>query len=132
MEKELFLFPSAAPHLPEIDEWLSGNPPELYAIARRWFAVFRNCGADVGELMHDGCPTACVDGAAFGYVNVFKSHVNLGFFTGAFIDDPRSLLEGTGKRMRHIKLKPETEVDSAAVGELIKNAYVDVKARLHR
>jgi hypothetical protein len=129
-DSELFLFPAAAPHLPEVDEWLSGNPPELYAIARQWFAVFRSCGTDVKELLHDGCPTACVDSAAFGYVNVFKSHVNVGFYAGVFLDDTRSLLEGTGKRMRHIKLRPGVDADSDAIGELIHDAYRDIKARL--
>ena len=66
----------------------------------------RRRGADVHELMHDGCPTACVGDAAFGYVNAFREHVNVGFFTGAFLSDPDGLLEGTGKRMRHVKLRP--------------------------
>jgi len=127
---ELFLFPDATPHSWKIDEWLSGDPPELYSIARHWFAVFRGCGDDINELMHDGYPTACLDGAALGYVNVFKSHVNVGFFMGATIDDPYSLLEGSGKRMRHIKLRPQNDIDSEAVSELIRSAYVDMQARL--
>ena len=128
---ELFIFPEAAQHLPEIDEWLSSEPDALFSIARRWFAAFRECGDDVNEIMHDGCPTACVDGAAFGYVNVFKSHINAGFFTGALLPDPHKLLEGTGKRMRHVKLRPDGRVDSQALSELINSAYADVKSRLH-
>jgi len=130
MDSDLFRFRSASPYLAEIDEWLSGDSPELYAIARKWFSEFRNCGVDVNELLHDGCPTACVDGAAFGYVNVFKQHVNVGFFTGAFLDDPQALLQGSGKRMRHVKLRPDTEIDTQALADLIANAYHDVKARL--
>lgn len=64
----------------------------------------RACGDDVRELLHDGHPTACVREAAFGYVNAFTSHVNVGFFRGAEIDDPDGPLEGTGKFMRHVKL----------------------------
>ena len=127
---KLFLFPDATPHSWEIDEWLSGDPPVLYSIARQWFTVFRDCGDGVSELIHDGCPTACVDGAAFGYVNVFKSHVNVGFYMGAFIDDPNALLEGSGKRMRHVKIRPDNDTDSAAIKELIHSAYIDMKARL--
>lgn len=130
-DQSLFIFSDAAPQLPEVDEWLSGDPPELYSIARHWFREFRNCGADVNELLHDGCPTACVDGAAFGYVNVFRNHVNVGFYTGAFLDDPHKLLIGAGKRMRHIKLKPGSDIDSQALCELIRSAYLDVKSRLH-
>ena len=129
--KELFIFTEAARNLPEVDEWLSGKPDELYSIAQYWFTQLRRCGDDVNEIMHAGCPTACITGAAYGYVNVVPSHVNMGFFTGAFLDDPNNLLEGTGKRMRHIKLRPGIDLDSQALSELIQRAYADVKGRLH-
>ena len=103
---------------------------ELGLIARRWFEVMRACGDDVRELLHDGHPTACVDDAAFGYVNAFKAHVNVGFFRGAEIADPESLLEGTGKLMRHVKLRPERDVDPNALTKLIKTAYADMKGRV--
>ena len=103
---------------------------ELGSIAQRWFEVIRECGDDVRELLHDGHPTACVTDAAFAYVNVFKAHVNVGFFRGAEIADPDDLLEGTGKFMRHVKLRPERDVDSAALMRLIETAYVDMKGRL--
>ncbi len=127
---DTFRFPSAARHQPDVDEWLSGEPWELYALARQWFARFRDCGADVNELLHDGCPVACVDDAAFGYVNVFKRHVNVGFFNGAALPDPNSLLEGSGKRMRHVRIKLGEEVDARALSALIKSAYKDMKAQL--
>lgn len=103
---------------------------ELGAIAQRWFAVMRDCGADVRELLHDGHPTACVGDAAFAYVNAFTAHVNVGFFRGAELPDPEGLLEGTGKFMRHVKLRPEGPVDAAALTKLIKAAYTDMKRRL--
>ena len=102
---------------------------ELGAIARRWFEIMHARGEDVRELLHDGHPTACVDDAAFGYVNVFRAHVNVGFFRGAEIADPHGLLEGNGKFMRHVKLRPEHDVDAAALTELIETAYADMKRR---
>ncbi len=48
----------------------------------------------------------------------------------AHLDDPAGVLEGTGKNMRHVKLKPGCEPDSAALGNLIQAAYLDVKIRL--
>jgi hypothetical protein len=84
----------------------------------------------VRELLHDGHPTACVADAAFAYVNAFKAHVNVGFFRGAELADPRGLLEGTGKYMRHVKLRPGGGVDAAALVELIECAYRDIKRRL--
>ena len=103
---------------------------ELGAIARRWFEVMRGCGDDVRELLHDGHPTACVGDAAYGYVNVFTAHVNVGFFRGAEIADPDGLLEGTGKFMRHVKLRPERDVSATALQKLIETAYTDMKTRL--
>jgi hypothetical protein len=114
----------------DIDAWLGGDPVELRGIARKWFLQLRQCGNDVREVMHDGCPTACVDDAAFGYVNSFKSHVNVGFFYGAFLDDPAGLLEGNGKHMRHVKLSPARPLNAAALTGLINAAYTDIKARL--
>ena len=115
---------------PAIDAWLKRQPVELGEIARTWFAEFRGCGDDVLELMHDGCPVACVEDVPFGYVNVFKAHVNVGFFLGAELKDTAGLLHGTGKRMRHVKLKPGREFDEAALIELIDAAYRDVLTRL--
>jgi hypothetical protein len=103
---------------------------ELGSIAQRWFEVMRGCGDDVRELLHDGHPTACVEDAAFGYVNAFRDHVNVGFFRGAEIADPGRLLEGTGKFMRHVKLRPDREVDAAELRKLVEIAYVDMKRRL--
>ena len=90
----------------------------------------RECGDDVRELMHDGCPVACIEDVPFGYVNVFRAHVNVGFFFGAQLRDPRGLLVGSGKRMRHVKLRPGDELDSEALTALIETAYFDVQSRL--
>lgn len=125
----IFRLSGAGKRDPAIDEWLS-KTDALTAIARTWFKRMRACGDDVVELMHDGCPVVCVEDAPFAYVNVFKSHTNVGFFHGADLDDPAGLLEGTGKRMRHVKLEPGQEPDSVALGNLIHAAYLDVKLRL--
>lgn len=127
---QLLRFPSSVRHEPAIEVWLRAHPDELGAIAQHWFEVMRGCGEDVRELLHDGHPTACIGDAAFGYVNVFKAHVNVGFFRGAEIDDPQGLLEGTGKFMRHVKLRPGNDVDAQALKKLIETAYADMKERL--
>jgi hypothetical protein len=90
----------------------------------------RECGDDVSELVHDGCPVACVGDAPFGYVNVFRAHVNVGFFLGAELEDPAGLLEGKGIRMRHVTLRPGLEYNSTALSALIDAAYADIKSRL--
>ena len=129
---DILRFPSALKHDPAIDIWLRAQRDDLRPFVETWFACMRNCGGDVHELMHDGCPTACVDDGAFGYVNAFKGHVNVGFFFGALLKDPARLLEGTGKRGRHVKLWPGREVNSAALAQLVNTAYVDIRVRLRK
>lgn len=126
----LFTLPNAVRRDAAIDEWMDEQPEELATIARRWFDVMRNCGADVRELIHDDQPTACVGDAAFGYVDAFTAHVNVGFFGGADLADPAGLLEGTGKYMRHVTLRPGRDLDAVALTALIESAYVDMKRAL--
>ena len=127
---DILRFPSAVKHDPAIDAWLKAQRDDLRPLVETWFARMRQGGGDVRELMHDGCPTACVGDAAFAYVNAFKDHVNVGFFFGALLKDPARLLEGTGKRGRHVKLRPGREIDSAALAQLVDAAYADIRARL--
>lgn len=128
--EELFRLSGAVKRDPAVERWLTGGAIELKSIAQWWFTQIRQCGSDVRELMHDGCPVACVEDAAFAYVNTFKSHVNVGFFCGALLADPADLLQGRGKRTRHVKLTPGGKSNDAALAELIARAYADIKARL--
>jgi hypothetical protein len=127
---DLLRFNGAVERDPAIDAWMKQHTGELGAIARRWFEVMRNCGDEVRELVHDGCPVACLGDAPFAYVNVFTQHVNVGFFQAASLPDPARLLQGTGKFMRHVKLKPGTPTNSAALNALIEAAYSDIKSRV--
>ncbi len=127
---QIFRLYGAVKRDPAIDLWLKERAGDLGSIAQHWFGVMRARGHDVLELMHDGCPVVCIEDAPFGYVNVFKAHVNVGFFFGAELDDPTRMLEGSGKRMRHVKVRPGVAVNATALGKLIDAAYADIKARL--
>jgi hypothetical protein len=128
--KGMLRFPEAVKQDRSIDAWLKQQPPELGEIARTWFTRMRQCGSDVRELMHDGCPTACVQDAPFAHVNVFRVHANVGFFHGAELKDPVGLLEGSGKRMRHVKVRPGVDLDFTALDALIAAACADIRLRL--
>ena len=126
----LMRFPGSAKRDPAIKSWMREHSDALGAIARRWFEVMRACGDDVREVLHDGHPTACVGDAAFAYVNAFSAHVNVGFFRGAGLDDPQRVLQGSGKFMRHVKLRPGHPIDSVTLLKLIEAAYADMQQRL--
>jgi len=128
--EQLLRFTGSRKRDPAIEAWMKAHAGDLGRIAQQWFEVMRHCGDDVRELLHDGHPTACIGDAAFGYVNAFKAHVNVGFFRGADFPDPSGLLEGTGRFMRHVKIRPEQEIDAAALKQLIRIAYADMKQRL--
>jgi hypothetical protein len=130
MKVELLTFNCTVQHDPTIDTWLNTHPPELASIARHWFALMRDCGDEVREILHDGCPNACLGDAPFAYVNVFTAHVNVGFFHGASLPDPARLLQGSGKRMRHVKLKPGVTTNAEALTRLIHAAWSDIKFRV--
>lgn len=124
----IFRLNGAVPQDPAVAEWMHDHPGELGTLAQTYFDRVRACGPDVCELMHDGCPTACVGDVALAYVNAFTHHANLGFFRGVELQDPARLLEGSGKLMRHVKLKPGVPLNSDAVLALIQQAYRNVKA----
>jgi hypothetical protein len=125
----LFRLPSAVPRDPRVDAWFDDITDPFRMIVRPWFELMRGCGPDVRELIHDGCPTAAVGDAAFAYVGAYKAHASIGFFHGASLPDPAGLLEGSGKRMRHVKLRPGVELDEEALARLIAAAYADVRMR---
>lgn len=127
MRTDLLRFNGTVEHDPAIDSWLQERGV-LGAIAAQWFAVMRTCGDEVREVLHDGCPVACLGDVPFGYVNVFTSHVNVGFYQGSSLPDSAGLLQGTGKFMRHVKLQPGTDIDAAALQTLIERAYSNAKA----
>jgi hypothetical protein len=126
---DIWRFPSAVQRDPRVDAWFSELVPHRLMV-RPWFEHMRDCGPHVRELLHDGCPVACVGDAPFGYVNAFKAHANVGFFHGAMLPDPSGLLVGTGRRMRHVKLRLGKEPSEAALRELIGAAHEDIRRRL--
>ncbi|QOY87301.1 DUF1801 domain-containing protein [Paludibaculum fermentans] len=130
MKTDLLRFDGSVEREPAIEEWFGEHAGELGTLARQWFEVMRHCGDEVRELVHDGCPVACLGDVPFAYVNVFTAHVNVGFFQGASLPDPDRMLQGTGKFMRHVKLRPGSPTNEAALNRLIELAWSDIKARV--
>jgi Domain of unknown function (DU1801) len=130
MTDDLLRFTGGVNRDPEISAWLAAQPAELRSLAEAWFSRMRRCGRDVRELMHDGLATACVRDVPFAYVGVFTAHVSVGFFHGASLLDPAGLLEGSGRYMRHVKLRPGVAYDESALDSLIAAAYTDAGMRL--
>ncbi|MCP5433032.1 MAG: DUF1801 domain-containing protein [Alphaproteobacteria bacterium] len=127
---DLLRFSGAVRRDPRFEAWFDDVGAPLRLTVRVWFDRMRACGPDVRETLHDGCPAACVNDAPFAYVAAFKAHANVGFFRGAALPDPAGLLQGTGRRMRHVKLRPGEPMDEAALSELIAEAYREMRRRV--
>jgi hypothetical protein len=125
----LFLFPAARRRAPEVEAWFA-HGDALRCLAHPWFDRLRAYGCDVRVLIHDRRPTACVEEAAFAYVDAHATHAAIGFFFGADLPDPAALLEGAGKRMRHVKLRFERMPEESALSDLLRAAHDDARRRL--
>ncbi len=130
MKVELLRFNNTVDRDPAIDARFTTHPGELGDLARHWFEIMRHCGDEVREILHDGCPVACFGDFPFAYVNVFTAHVNVGFFQGSSLPDPARQFQGTGMRMRHVKLRLESATDTASLSQLINKAYSGIKAHV--
>ena len=75
-------------------------------------------------------PRKMIDG--YAYLMPHRAWVNLGFFRGATLDDRQRLLEGTGKKMRHLKVRTLTDAERKGVRELIEGAIAERRAALDR
>jgi hypothetical protein len=58
----------------------------------------------------------------FAYIKAFKNSVNFGFWRGVDLKDPKGLLQGSGDKMRHIKLTSTDDIDAGAFSDFINQA----------
>lgn len=108
------------------EEALSGSTDMVQEIAGRLRLLIMEVYPDVVEVPW---PKQKIIGYGVGpkkmtehfcYIGAFKGHVNLGFYYGAHLPDPAGLLEGTGKNLRHIKVKSIEEVGQPALRDLLQ------------
>ena len=110
------------------DELLAGVEPGLAAIARRLRAIIRAVDVSTVETVRLGDnaatygvgPKKMTDG--YAYIMPMRGYVNLGFYQGAMLADPKRLLEGTGKSLRHVKIRSLTDANRSPVRALVAAA----------
>src|SRR6187431_1221837 len=107
------------------DELLEGVEPGLAAIARRLRKMIRAVDANTVETVRLGDnaatygvgPRKMTDG--YAYIMPKRGYINLGFYQGALLSDPAGLLEGTGKGLRHVKIRSLADANRPPVRALI-------------
>jgi hypothetical protein len=119
------------------DDVVAGQPGELAALTRRLRALIEAVHPDAVEVPRTGEGTVCYGwgerkmSESYAYLAPQGRWVNLGFFRGTDLPDPHGLLEGTGARMRHVKVRPG-EVDLEPLRELLAAAREERRAALGR
>jgi hypothetical protein len=116
------------------DELLAGVEPNLAAIARRLRDMIRDVDPSTVETVRLGDnaatygvgPKKMTDG--YAYIMPMRGYINLGFYQGAALADPDRLLEGTGKALRHVKVRSLAEADHPPVRALVAAAFARRRA----
>ena len=105
----------------DVDEYAAKQKPEFRGIVEVLRDLVKKAVPDLSEQIKWGQP--CYIGKEnVCYIAAMTSWVNLGFFRGAELKDPKGLLEGSGKGMRHIKVHKVENIDSDAITALIKQS----------
>lgn len=103
------------------DDWFAALPDDQRPLLEELRRLLLATNGDFEEAIKWGQPCYSLDSLVC-FLNKRKAHVVLGFQQGAHLDDPRGLLEGTGKDMRHIKIRTAEDIDKPAFQALIEEA----------
>ena len=117
-----------------VDEFLAPNPPRIRDLTMRTRALVLATLPGAVETVNPGRGNisyglgAKMTGWAC-YIAAFRDHVNLGFLCGTQLPDPEALLEGTGKMLRHVKIRSSADLEMPALRALLLAAWHDLAAR---
>ena len=104
----------------DVDELLKSQDPQLCRLAEGVRKVIRKAAPEMHESVKWGNPTYATKGKNTACIMVYKDHVNLGFFQGAKMKSKR--LEGTGKGLRHVKVRKLGDIDEKEFSRLLREA----------
>jgi hypothetical protein len=118
------------------EELLGGADAGVADLCRRLRALVLEVHPDAVEVVRLGDraatygvgPKKMTEG--YAYVMPQGGHVNLGFYQGATLADPHGLLEGTGKAMRHVKVRSPADLERPALRALVAAAVAERRAAL--
>ncbi|MFP4591370.1 MAG: DUF1801 domain-containing protein [Halobacteriales archaeon] len=106
----------------DIAQWLEAVPDGERSLAAAVIRFARETLEDADETVKWNNPCFVVAGSNCLYVSAQEGYVNLGFYEGARLDDPAGRLEGTGKAMRHVKVRSVDTLEDPSLTELVRAA----------
>ena len=113
------------------DELVAGFNPKVQLISRNLRTLILKIHPAVVEVVRlgDGAASYGIGpkkmSEAYSYIMPKESYVNLGFYYGVSLADPAGLMEGTGKNLRHVKVRSIKDIRKPALRELIKAALAE-------
>ena len=120
------------------EELLEMTEPSLQGIVRSLKALIIEIDPNAVEVVRLGDRAATFGvgpkkmSEGYAYIMSHAKWINLGFFKGADLPDPSGLLEGTGAKLRHVKVRDETTCQSSAIRDLLVAALNERKTALGR
>jgi hypothetical protein len=104
------------------EEYLAGQTPRNQAVIRALRTFVRRVAPQLQESVKWGNGCWLQGKAPVAYVYSAPDHVQFGFFGGSALKDPKRLLNGEGKFVRHIKVSKRSDIDDRAFGALLRQA----------
>ena len=104
-----------------VDSYIAGLGGWKAEVASRARRLVLEAAPDAVESIKWAQPVYETNGP-FCYMKAFKNSVNFGFWRGVELEDPKGLLQGTGEKMRHVKLTGVDDVDEAALAGFVRQA----------
>lgn len=104
-----------------VEAYILSLDPWQAEIARKLRAIVKAAAPKASESIKWAQPVYELNGP-FAYFKAFKNTVNFGFWRGADLEDPQGLLEGSGEKMRHVKLGKVEEVDRELLTSFVRQA----------
>ncbi len=115
----------------DFDAFFANTPDDFKPLVRELRKLVRKIAPNLAEQMKYGMPSYTKENHTVVYIMPAADHVNLGFYDGVDLDDPKKLLEGTGKRLKHVKVRRMHEARSPALRALVQEA-VRVREKIGR
>lgn len=112
--------PGARPD-PAVESYIASATPEVRSILDELLALVRTTLPEAQETIKWGRPVFSAD-HDICYVAKARTHASLGFYRGADLDDSRGLLEGSGRKLRHVKVGVGAAVPRNALRDLLNAA----------
>ena len=104
------------------DDYLKDQNPKNQAIIRALRRFVKRVEPDLNEAVKWGNGCWVSDNGPVAYVYSATGYVQFGFFHGSALKDPKGLLEGNGKYVRHTKVRDPSGIDERAFAALLRQA----------